>query len=364
MKRLLRLILAFCTASLLANAHATDTETIAPYQDRFGRDRPLVAIVGENSGTELTDFAIPYGVLARSGTAQVMTVAPRPGPLSMRPALKIQPDATVSQFDERYPDGADYVIVPAVVKRDDPELLRWIAGQGAKGATIVSICDGALVVANAGLLKGHRAVAHWATEAYRREHYPDTQWVDNIRYVADGKVVSSAGISAAMPTALALLEAIGGHERAAALAREIGVADWSPAHDSDRFHPHWSNLTAYATMYTNGWFHASDKVGVPLADGMDEIALAFTADAWSRTSRSQAYGVSASSAAVRTRGGLTVLPERVTGGADAPQIMLPAFDATPPGKALDQVLASVAERYGSRTAYRVALEFEYPSYQP
>lgn len=216
MNRFARLFFALCTTVLLSRAQAA--ESIPPYQDRFGRGQPLIAIVGENGGTELTDFAIPYGVLARSGAAQVTTVATQAGPLTMRPALKIQPHATVQQFDARYPDGADYVIVPAVNKADDPALLRWVAAQGAKGATIVSICDGALVVANAGLLKGRRATAHWATESLRKERYPDTQWQANTRYVADGKVVSSAGISAAMPTALALVEAIAGRARAAAVA--------------------------------------------------------------------------------------------------------------------------------------------------
>jgi len=363
MNRFIRFILALGAASSLA-VHAFAAETIAPYHDRFGRSQPLIAIVGENSGTELTDFAIPYGVLARSGAAQVTTVATQPGALTMRPALKIQPDATVQQFDSQYPEGADYVIVPAVGKHDDPELLRWVAAQGAKGATIVSICDGALVVAGAGLLKGHRATAHWATESHRKEHYPDTQWISNTRYVADGKVVSSAGISAAVPTSLALLEAIAGRARAAAVAQEIGVDDWGSSHDSDRFHPRLGNLTAYATIYTNAWFHATDSVGVPLASGVDEIALAFTADAWSRTSRSQAYGIAASNAPIRTRNGLNVLPDRAAGAADAPAAMLPALDTTPAGKALDKVLADVAQRYGHRTAYRVALEFEYPAYQP
>lgn len=81
------------------------------------------------------------------------------------------------------------------------------------------------------------------------------------------------------------------------------------------------------------------------------------------------YGVLARSGAaqvttVATRHGLTILPERIAGAPDAPRTMLPALPAAPPGKALDQVLAALAERYGSRTAYRVALEFEYPSYTP
>jgi hypothetical protein len=106
------------------SAHAPSVaERIEPYQPRFGRTRPLVAVVGENGGTELTDFVIPYGVLSRSGTADVMSVATHPGILRMRPAVQIQPDLTMDEFDRLHPEGADYVIVPAIDNSDDPQLL-------------------------------------------------------------------------------------------------------------------------------------------------------------------------------------------------------------------------------------------------
>ncbi|GJJ00459.1 transcriptional regulator [Duganella rhizosphaerae] len=336
---------------------------IPAYQDRFGRAKPLVAVVGENSGTELTDFVIPYGILARSGAVQLMSVATQTGPLSMRPALKLQPDATTAEFDQRYPQGADYVIVPAVVKPDDTTLVAWVAAQGAKGATVVSICDGALIVANAGLFKGKRATAHWATESYRKEHYQDVQWVSNIRYVADGKVISSAGVSAAMPTALALVEAIAGTARATEVAQQIGVADWSTTHDSDIFRPRLgTNLTAYIAGYTNQWFHSRDDIGVQVTPGMDEITLAFTADAWSRSKRSKVYSVAASAEPLQSRSGLTIVPDRVQGAADAPELLPATAAAAMPAQALDRALEGLEQRYGHRTALLVALEFEYPSY--
>src|SRR5437868_4689076 len=187
-----------------------DAQRIAPYAARFGRTRPLIAVVGHNAGTELTDFVIPYGVLRESGAADVLAVATQPGPLRLRPAISVEAQATIDQFDQRFPEGADYVIVPAVRtdKIDDPVLLEWLKGQAGKGATIVSICDGALVVAKAGLFKGSRATGHWATQAQREHEFPDTQWLKNTRYVADGKRVSSAGVTAAIPLSLALVEAI------------------------------------------------------------------------------------------------------------------------------------------------------------
>ena len=77
------------------------------------------------------------------------------------PALKIEPQATVADFDTRHPDGADYVIVPNMSRHDDPVLLQWIRSQAAKGAIVVGVCAGSLIVAEAGLLDGKRATTHW-----------------------------------------------------------------------------------------------------------------------------------------------------------------------------------------------------------
>ncbi|SEN61018.1 DJ-1/PfpI family protein [Duganella sp. CF517] len=331
---------------------------IDPYQNRFGRVKPVVAVIAENHGTELTDFVIPYGVVARSRSAELVAVATQAGPVRMLPALKIDPQATIEEFDARYPDGADYLIVPAVAKSSDPALLAWVAAQGAKGATVVSICDGALVVANSGLFKGRRATGHWATESHRKQRYPDTQWLTNVRYVADGKVVSSAGVSAAMPTALALVEAIAGRERAEEVSRQLGAGDWGTAHDSDIFKPRLgTNLAAYLTGYTNQWFHAVDRLGLPVAAGVDEIALAYTADAWARSKRSRVYAVAADSSALPTMHGLMLLPDGE--GVEELRLLPPLPAATPAGEALDESLRAIAGRYGASTAKLVALEFEY-----
>ena len=358
------------TATLGASAAhaglaAPGAETIASYRNRFARDKPVIAVIAENSGTELTDFVVPYGVLAQSGVADVFAVAAQDGAITMRPALHLRAQASLAQFDSRFPQGADYIIVPAMVRQDDPAVLAWIRAQADKGGTVVSTCDGALVLANAGLLKNRRATAHWATQSLRRKKYPDTTWLGNVRYVVDGRIVTSAGISAAMPTSLALVEAIAGRDAASRLAEALGVGDWSANHDSDQFLPKFGvNLRAFAAvMVTNGWFHSTQQIGVPLSAGMDEIALALTADAYSRTGRSQAVSMAASDAPVVTRNGLVVLPDRVERGSDTVDRMLAAPGTLPSARALDIALVDIASLYGRNTAYGVALDFEYPGFR-
>jgi len=343
-------------------------EPIAAYHARFGRERPVIAIVGDNKGTELSDFTVPYGVLSEAAIADVETVSALPGPIDTftdlgKPGFRIVAQATITDFDARHPEGADYVVVPAL--HDTPELIEWLAAQANKGATLVSICNGGMVVAETGVMGGRRATAHWSTEDHRLEHHADVRWVKNARYVADGNWVSSSGVSAAMPASVALVEAIAGHDRAASLARRLGVDDWSPKHDSDAFQPHLGS-TAWPlakVVYLNHLFHDDDAYGVAISPAIDEIALALVVDAYSSTGRSQAYLVAPTDAPLKTRRGLTILPDRVAGDAAAPRSILAMNEGGEPAKALDGALDGIARQYGRATAYGVALVFEYPGFK-
>ena len=93
--------------------------------------------------------------------ADVVLLATEPGPVKLYPALEVEPHATIATFDAQHPEGADYVIVPAMSRDDDPTVLQWLRSQAAKSATIIGVCAGAMVVGEAGLLDGKRATTHW-----------------------------------------------------------------------------------------------------------------------------------------------------------------------------------------------------------
>jgi transcriptional regulator GlxA family with amidase domain len=332
--------------------------TLPRYEARFGRAQPVVAVVAYNPSTEVTDFVVPYGVLAESGVAEVVAVSTADGPIRMSAGPRFGAQATLEAFDARYPQGADYVIVPAIYEGERYEpLLAWLRAQAARGATLVGICDGVPTLASAGLLQGRAATTHWRTiDAMERKH-PGTRWTRNTRYIADGKVITTSGVSASIPISIALVEAIGGRRRAEALAATLGATDWSPRHDSDQF-----RLTprAILTLLANkAMFWRHEELGIPVAPGVDEIRVALIADAYHRTRRSPTFTVSASSTPSRTRRGLTIYPDRQE-GAHAPHRMLSLLEHVPPVQALDQALADIAAGYGTRTAAFVALTMEYP----
>lgn len=327
------------------------------YSARFSREKPIVAVVAENSFTELTDYVIPFGVLSASGTASVFALATQQGPVQLFPALKVQPQATTAQFDTRFPDGADFVIVPAVHRVDDATLIAWIRSQAKKGATIVGVCDGVWVVANAGLLNGKSAVGHWYSIDDLKAKFPTTHFLRNRRYLVDGNVATTTGVTASIPVSIALVEAIAGRERAAAVAQHLGIKDWGASHRGEDFSLALSSISTAATNWLAFWLH--EDIEIPVAHGTDEIALALTADAYSRTYRSAAYAQSTTSEPITTRHGLAVIPDRVVGMNTASRtVELPVN--VPPALMLDEALRQIGNTYGVATADFVSLQMEYP----
>jgi transcriptional regulator GlxA family with amidase domain len=324
------------------------------------RERPLIAIIGINDATEVTDYLMPYGVLQRSQVADVVLVAIEPGPVELYPALTVEPQSTASEFDAQHPEGADYVIVPAMSRDDDPAVLAWLKSQSARGAMVIGVCAGAKVVGAAGLLDGKRATTHWYYLDDLLERSPSIRYVPDRRMVAEPGVATTTGVTASMPMALTLIEAIGGREQAEAVGREIGVTQWDARHDSDAFQ--FTRPFALTAMANRIVFWKHEELGLELTPGVDEVSLALVADAWSRTYRSRAVTFSSTENAQRSRNGVRIVPDRVVSSWPA-EDRLEAIGDRPPAAALDHALRAITIRYGKRTGDFVAMHLEYPSWQ-
>ena len=321
------------------------------------RQRPLIAIVAINDATEATDYVMPYGILRRADVADVVALATQAGPVRLYPALTVEPQATVAQFDARHPEGADYVVVPAMSRDDDPVVLQWLKDQAAGGALIVGVCAGAKVVGEAGLLDGKRATTHWYYVDELRDEHPAVRYVEDRRLVVDQGVATTTGVTASMPVALTLIEAIAGRERAETVGRDIGMTHWDARHDSGAFQ--FTRPFALTALRNTVALWDREQLGIELTPGVDEVSLALVADAWSRTFRSRALTFSRTDGAQQTRNGIRIVPDRVAAGWPAEQRLSPIGDRQP-ARALDDALQGIAARYGTRTADMVAMQLEYP----
>ena len=319
------------------------------------RERPVVAVLADHRGSETTDFIVPWSVLTRSGDCEVKTVGTQSGPIQLIPALKIDVELATTDFDEQFPAGADYVIVPAFHDPKSSAALAWIKSQAERGATIIGICAGALPMAHAGVLSNKRATTHWFDRTTLLRASPTTTVVKDRRYVADAGVITSTGVSASLPLALALVEAIAGSHKAEALAESLSVQHYDARHVSDNYKLRAQTALRAAVNWSA--FVGHEKIAGEVSETTDELSLAFEADAWSRTYRSM-YRTYSASEAIHTKHGLRVYrdvtPKQASTFIAAPRMI------QPPGQRLMEVIDHIAERYGRPTASLVALQLEYP----
>jgi transcriptional regulator GlxA family with amidase domain len=187
-------------------------------------------------GVEVLDFAGPFEVFTTASRMharehagapallRVCTIARTREAVTARAGLAIQADATMAGHPP-----LDVLIVPGGVvaaELDKPDVIAWIAAQAARVPLTASVCTGAFLLARAGVLDGLRATTHWEDLADLRALFPRVEVVDGVRWVDQGRVVTSAGISAGIDMSLHLVERL--HDRALALrtARQMDF-DWT-----------------------------------------------------------------------------------------------------------------------------------------
>jgi transcriptional regulator GlxA family with amidase domain len=103
----------------------------------------------------------------------------------------------------------------------DAVVLRWVRGRAKRARRIASVCTGAFLLAAADLLNGRRAATHWMHCAELARRYPAIRVEPDPIFVRDGAVWTSAGVTAAIDLALALVEEDVGRSSALAVARHL-----------------------------------------------------------------------------------------------------------------------------------------------
>jgi transcriptional regulator GlxA family with amidase domain len=114
-------------------------------------------------------------------------------------------------------------VVSAELKKSDVE--EWIRRAAATAKLTASVCTGAFLLAQAGLLEGRSATTHWSDVGELRAMFPSLTVLEKRRWVDEGAIVTSAGISAGIDMSLHLVERIAGRELALGTARQMEF-DW------------------------------------------------------------------------------------------------------------------------------------------
>jgi len=184
---------------------------------------------------EVLDFAGPYEVFSTAsrvagrlspGAAPpfaVGLVSEERRTVVARANFRVEPHFTI---DEHPP--LDVLLVPGGVH--DRELSKkrvvdWIARQHARTRLTASVCTGAFLLAQAGLLEGLEATTHWEDSADLRAQFPGVRVREGARFVEEGRVATSAGISAGLDLSLRIVARLAGEELARRTARQMDY-DW------------------------------------------------------------------------------------------------------------------------------------------
>jgi transcriptional regulator GlxA family with amidase domain len=172
-------------------------------------------------GVQSLDVTGPLEVFAGAGY-ETMTASLGGGTVTTSSGLGLVPGRDLRTLGAA---GPDTLIVPGGqgTLDPDPELIEWLRAHGPGAKRITSVCTGAFLLAEAGLLDGRRATTHWAYADTLARRFPAVTVDPNPIFIRDGSVATSAGVTAGIDLALALVEEDIGHEAALAVARGLVV---------------------------------------------------------------------------------------------------------------------------------------------
>lgn len=185
--------------------------------------RPILIVAYDDA--ELLDVTGPASAFANAGAAHytVSIAAPRRGPVRTSSGVTLHADHALSRAPRRIDtllvaggEGTRALVADAAFLA----ALRRLAGRARR---VASVCSGAFLLAAAGLLDGRRATTHWKHADLLAKTFPKVEVVPDAIFVRDPPLWTSAGVSAGIDLALALVEDDLGREAALAVARELVV---------------------------------------------------------------------------------------------------------------------------------------------
>ncbi|MCE6997154.1 DJ-1/PfpI family protein [Saccharothrix sp. S26] len=311
------------------NAPRADGATPAPARVAHDPGKPTAVVVVGDLGAVVSDTLAPYEVLATTGAFNVYAVAPSARPAPLTGGLDLVPDLTFAGLDDLLGGKApDVVVVPAmpdVGRSTSKPVTDWLTRQAAGGSLLLGVCNGAGVLASAGLLDGRAATSHWLRLETFRDDYPAVDWVRGTRYVDDGDVISTAGILSGVDGTLRVVERLVGPQAAARAAQRTGWQHYHPGSAASMAQAHPRPADAVVAVNTAfGWDR--DTTGVLLTGGVGEIELASVFDTYGQSLAVRTVAVAPGAEPVRSRHGLTFVP-RAEPTADLDRLVVPGARA-------------------------------------
>lgn len=176
-------------------------------------------------GVELLDFAGPGEVFSASGF-KVYTVSVDGKEILSQGFVTVKPSYSIENAP--LPDVIVFPGGHSTPSSNDPKVLDWLKARVASGTTALSVCTGAEILGKAGLLKGYNVTTFHGFIAGLQAMLPDSKVLENTRFVDNGNIITTAGVSAGIDGALHLVSRIKGLDVAKSTAFYMEYDKWNP----------------------------------------------------------------------------------------------------------------------------------------
>lgn len=273
----------------------------------YNPNKPTVAVVLGNPTTEIFDFMVPYEMFAMTDAYNVYAVAPDNNVTTLTGGLDLAPHYSFQQMDQLLGKSPDLIVIPFMPMVDEKKyrpVREWI--QKHSNTNILSICAGAENLADTGLLKGKSSTLHWQVFDRATKLYPDTNWIRDQRYVHDGNIVGSAGLTSGIDAVLYVISQQLGEPMAEKIAKEMNYPSYHFVKNPkmDPYYIDWSEANYYFNLAFQ-W--NKKKTGVLLYNGMEDGALASIFDTYSASGTTTVFTISGSDAPIVTKHNLNLI---------------------------------------------------------
>ncbi|HWO98984.1 MAG TPA: DJ-1/PfpI family protein [Bacillus sp. (in: firmicutes)] len=275
----------------------------------YDPNKPTVAVVLGNGITEVFDFLAPYEILSMTGAFNVFAVAPDKNVKPLSGGLDVIPHYSYAELDHLLGKSPDILVVPNI-RMDDKKnyepVRKWIQKHATPNNTILSICSGARNLADAGVLDGKSATIHWSVIDKRMKEYPAVQWKRDQRYVQDGNIISSAGLSSGIDAILYVISQKLGEPTAEKIAKEMNYPTYHFLNDP-KVDPFYKELEDSIYYLNHAFQWNKNKTGVLLYSHMEIGALASIFDTYGAIGTHKLFTISSTDQPIVTKYGLNLL---------------------------------------------------------
>nr|WP_286672610.1 DJ-1/PfpI family protein [Cohnella hashimotonis] len=276
---------------------------------KYDANKPTVAVLLANEVTEVFDFLVPYEMFAMTEAYNVYGVAPNREIKSLTGGLDVVPHYSFDEMDAMLGKSPDIIVIPFMPMLNEKKyapVREWIRKHSGAKTTLISICNGAENLADTGLLNGKSAATHWGDINRLMKKYPEIQWVKDRRYVPQGNLVSSAGLTSGIDAVLYVISQQLGEAAAKKVAGEINY----PSYDyvtNPQMKPFVAGLSDITYVLNNAFQWNKVKAGVLLYNGADELDLSAAFDTYAASGTTTTLTVSSANEPIVTKHGLNLV---------------------------------------------------------